>query len=147
MSLLRNREQTTLADLNAFGGGLLQRYQQLVASDIDEALGSALGEILARRRPLLDALAAREAARNDKPKAADQEVNELRAIADRLLGALFGPELPVRRVVKAEAAWQARLRSAQSSELNWSAAERDLLDELEADARAAREALRTIAPG
>jgi hypothetical protein len=142
MSLLRDREQAGLADLNAFGTGLLQRYEQLLEADLGDPLDRALRHLLAGRRPLIDALAQCEAARGDLPKAPDQEINDFRAAADRVLGALFGPQIPAGLVLEAEAAWRERLRAAQA--LNWAQSERELLAALTADAGDAQRTLQLL---
>jgi len=139
MNLLRNPEQAALADLHAFGAGLLHRYRQLVDARPDHPLAETLKKILEARRPLLAGVAGRERARGELPEAPDQEVNELRAATDRALGALFGPEFSRRRLADAEAAWREHLAAARDHD--WSEDERALLAALEADARRAADVL------
>ncbi len=137
MNFLRTPEQTALADLNAFGAGLLHRYAVLIDAEIDSALVGVLQAIETARRPVLDELARCERARGEPPKAADQEINELRSAADRLLGYLFGPQAPAQRVLDAEQAWADRLDKA--GELSWRPREAAVLERLVMDSRQARE--------
>lgn len=131
MTLLRDDQQAALADLNAFGGGLLARYRELAETGIHARLDAALAELIRRREPLLERIAHCESQRGDPPKAADVEPHQLQATADKLLGKLFGANLPVRRVREAERKWRERLEQARG--LKWHPAERELFAELIAD--------------
>jgi hypothetical protein len=131
MPLLRDPNQTILADLNAFGNGLLHRYNTLLQADLDPQLRTILQRVLNTRQPLIDMLADYEKARGDQPKAADQEINDLRAMADRLLGFQFGPQAVVGRIIQSEKLWGEHLHEAK--ELNWLQHEEKLLAKLQAE--------------
>ena len=143
MKLLLNREQAALADLHAFGAGLLLRYEKLLQADIDPTLGAVLARIAQARRPLIKELAACEKSRGRPPRVGDREINELRAIADRLIGSLFGSQASGQRVIAAENAWLERLGNAQ--DLDWHEHEEALLQQLKTDAATARDRLAQFA--
>ena len=135
MNLIRDPEQAALADLDAFGGGLLQRYKTLLEADVDPRLSAVLKRLVALREPLIEELARREAARNEQPTAAEVEINEIRAAVDRVLGGLFGAQVSGRRIAHSEAEWLERLQQVEG--LDWEPQERDLLERLQADAEQA----------
>ena len=139
MKLLLNKEQAALADLHAFGAGLLLRYDELLQADIDATLGTALSQITENRRPLIEQLAACEKARGSSPRAVDREINELWAAADRIIGSLFGAPAFGQRVIGAEKAWIGRLGDAEN--LDWDDREQALLHRLKNDAASALDRL------
>ncbi|MEQ8659687.1 MAG: hypothetical protein RLW62_02600 [Gammaproteobacteria bacterium] len=142
MSLLNDPQQAALADLDAAGSGLLLRYGGLLESDIPPALRNELARIIETRRALLDRLARRERSRGNLPNAADEELNELRLLVDKLTGRVADPAGLQARVLRAEEDWLARVERAR--ELAWHADEDALLARLEYDARDATSRLQDL---
>ncbi len=142
MALLRDDEQAALADLLAWGTGLVLRYRELRESAVEPELARVLDQLVERRQPLLDELAACAVARGDLPNASDREANEVRAVLDRAVDYLAGVGAAVRRLVEGEKAWLRRLREDEG--LRWQPRERDLLARLEDDAERAIDRLREL---
>lgn len=117
----------------------MERYQQLREADIDAGLNDILSRIVTEREPLIRELALCESRRGEQPTAADLELNELRAAADRMLGTLFGARISGRRIVHSETEWRERLNRVR--DLDWKSVESDLLQRLIADGRRARQRL------
>jgi hypothetical protein len=145
MSLLRDPNQTALADLHAFGAGILHRYEALLEIDLDPSLQDVLSGIRGNRSSLVEELAAAVATRGDQPKAADQEINEMRSLIDRLLGIQFGTESIGRRVMQTEQEWASHLDRAM--DLQWRDQELDLLHRLKADVATTMDRLSALVDG
>lgn len=139
MMMVRDDEQSALAELRAWGGGLLVRYRMLIDGPMDAGLRDSLQETIDERAPLLDELAVMAAARGDRPTAADYEVNQFRAVVDQLVGAFGAYGVSVVRLRDAERAWLALLREAER--LDWRPAEAELLQRLYRHAEGAVERL------
>lgn len=142
MSLLRTAEQAKLADLLAIARGLAIRYEEL-SNTAGDRLTPVLQRILDTRRPLLDSIAAAIEARGDLPPVADLEINELRAIIDRVLASLLGEQALETRLLHAEEDWCSILQDAKV--LDWTDAEAKLLDALETQADESQRMLRGAA--
>jgi hypothetical protein len=129
MTVLRSPQQAKLAELYAVGGGLVARYRELVDTAAD-SLASVLADANAQRAPLLERIRAAEQARGDLPPAADQEINEVRVVTDRVLAGLLGQDALASRLLQSETAWRALLEDAGDND--WTDDERELIDRLAA---------------
>jgi len=143
MSLIRSPEQAMLAELHSLGAGLLMRYEGLPSAGEYLAVVNVLRSTLSRRHELLEAVADAERRRGDFPSAGNQELAELRALADRVAGALAGEGTLVRRLIAAEDSWQKAIDEAEG--MDWSEDERSILDALHDDSRETLQALTAIA--
>lgn len=142
MSLIRTAEQAKLAELCAVGNGMMLRYGELLDSAAADRLAPTLDDIASQRRPLLNRVAAAAKVRGDTPPAADQEINELRAVMDRILGYLLGEQKIKQRLLQAEEDWLILLRDARS--LTWAERELQVLQALELQAESSLRQLRSI---
>ncbi|WP_125932025.1 hypothetical protein [Thiosocius teredinicola] len=125
---IRDKEQTALAELHENAAGTLVRYRELIDTDIDERLRDTLQQIVGQRKALVERLAQCVRQRDDHPKAADPETQELHVVVDRLMQMVNGTEGSAARLLENERAWRERLQS--NRDLNWHVDEQTLIDAL-----------------
>lgn len=139
--MLRSEEQAKLAELHGLGGGMLARYRELL-DDVPHRVTPFLQAVVERRSELVERIAAAEAARADLPSAADLEINELRAMGDRVLAAMFGEATLYQRIRRAEQEWGALL--GEATDLDWRGDERELLADLQSESRESLQLLKAL---
>ena len=143
--LLRDDQQAALAELRATAAGLVVRYRSLSEGDVDERLGALLADVAERRQVLVDELAECARERGDEPTAADLELNQYRALGDRLTAWALGQELSLERIADAEQAWLERLHEIES--LAWRPSEQGVIARLLQDARDMLSELQALGSG
>jgi hypothetical protein len=137
MSLLRNPQQTVLAELHARGGELVQRYRDvLMADDLPAPWRAALERVLHERTALVEALAAAERAYGDLPQVGNAERAWLQSLGDRLSKTLGGEHSLAQRLREADQVWLEGLEEAER--LEWTAQQASLLARLADHIRAAQ---------
>lgn len=127
LKLIRSDKEAMLGELKALGSGTLLRYRDLLDAGAG-TLEPILQRTLRRRSELVERIAEAEQARARIRSAPDTEINEVRALSDRIFKALLGEDLLQKRILKTEQDWQSRLELAKG--LDWNDDERELLDQL-----------------
>jgi hypothetical protein len=141
MTLLRSECQAALAELHGRGEELLVRYESAARMEgLPDRLRAVLQELVAERRPLLDALAELERAHEDLPKAGNQERAWVQALTDRFRGTFGDAGDLAERLRVSDREWLERVEEAQK--LDWPDKEAAIIEQL---ARHLRKALQALA--
>ena len=143
MGVLRTEHQATLADLHGHGEELLQRYR--AAAQREGLAGSLRGTLLrtaAQREVLLQALAQRERAGDDLPRAGNVERATMAEVVDRLSRTLGEEQALAERLADGDRQWLDEAEHAMT--LEWSADDAALIERIAAHLRESLQALQAI---